>query len=542
MGIFDRLFGSGKSGMTDEPISPLPWERKPSLYEFINDNIQRRATGLTERDEDLPDAERAFAGSEIRWVAGAMDGVAVYHMGVGADPEQSNKLLSLVCDYCKAPSVRNKLAVYKYVMQVHTLSIIDTFVEKLRQESRLNTNRLYELAKSFAIEATDREPVKWGVAILGIFGKADDKSLFRVLGRHDEFTLFAVVALSNGEGDVEQDIWELAKQVKGWGRIHAVEHLAKTEDATIKNWLLREGYKNWIMEEYLAYTCATAGGLLTALQTEQIDAELLEAAGDIIRALIAGGPANGMDEYDDGAMTVEYYLRHLVSQASSLSQFLTVDAIGCFLSEEDSDWVARASRGWTSERRATLSEQCCEIMQRPFWPDMIRAGLESPDEMNFFAANQAAAILKIDAWDYHWKRLRDKPLEPGRWYDAMQSCGQTHVGDVVAFAEQVLPLNEIATGPGKENGLGERFMTHSSLNFIVQDLGRFPGVGFSLIEVALKSPVISNRNMALKALEKWGKTIWPASTIPILHGALEIEPDEKVRESIQKVIDGIVLE
>lgn len=94
----------------------------------------------------------------------------------------------------------------------------------------------------------------------------------------------------------------------------------------------------------------------------------------------------------------------------------------------------------------------------------------------------------------------------------------------------------------KGNGLGKKYEAHSSLGFIVQDLGQFPGVGFDLIEVALKSPVISNRNMALRALAQWSKAVWPDNTTTVLCETLKCEPDEKVRESIQKVIDGETLD
>jgi len=57
----------------------------------------------------------------------------------------------------------------------------------------------------------------------------------------------------------------MAKHVTGWGRVHLVERLAKTEDAEIKEWLLREGFRNSVMYEYLAYIAATTGGLNDAL-------------------------------------------------------------------------------------------------------------------------------------------------------------------------------------------------------------------------------------------------------------------------------------
>ena len=44
-----------------------------------------------------------------------------------------------------------------------------------------------------------------------------------------------------------------------------VERLADTQAHDIKRWLVREGYRNTIMYEYLAYTCATAGALAEEL-------------------------------------------------------------------------------------------------------------------------------------------------------------------------------------------------------------------------------------------------------------------------------------
>ncbi len=62
------------------------------------------------------------------------------------------------------------------------------------------------------------------------------------------------------------------------------------ENPVIKRWLLREGFRNSVMYEYLAATCARAGGLLAALGDDDVDRELLTGAGEILQALIAGRP------------------------------------------------------------------------------------------------------------------------------------------------------------------------------------------------------------------------------------------------------------
>jgi len=540
MGIFDRLFGSGGTDKgAEEPIPALPWERKPSIYEHVETHVQ--AGKLVDDGQDLPDEEQTFAGSQIRWAAGAMDGVATHHMG-GSDGDGATALLNVVGDYCKAPSVENKLKVYERIMQTRTVGVIDPFIQELRQTSDINFNRLYELAKSFAIEATDREPVKLGIALLGLFREDQDRELFRTLGRHDEFTLFCAVALANGEGDPEQELWELAKSVHGWGRVHIVERLAKTEDPAIKDWLLREGYKNSVMYEYLAYTCATGGGLLSALERENVDAELLASSGDIIKALLSGGPAEDIDTYDDGAAVIEHYLNHLRARATSIPDLLGVAAVRSFLANAEADWEGRSSRGWTPELRASLLEQCNKAIEQPLWRQLVLKGLESSDEQAFHLANQAASILGIDTWEYHWKRLQAEPTDSGRWFHTMQCSGPEHVGAVVDFAMRALPLTAIAKGPAQELGMGKEFQPHQCLGSVLQGLQAFPGYGVRLIEVGLKSPVVSNRNGALRALAAWGKMNWPQGMEATLAETMAQEPEKKVRESIQKVIDGEALD
>jgi hypothetical protein len=65
-----------------------------------------------------------------------------------------------------------------------------------------------------------------------------------------------------------------------------------------------------VMEEYLAYTCATAGGLQAALSEDAVDRELLTSSGELLAALIRGGPAQDINDYADGARVIELFLGH----------------------------------------------------------------------------------------------------------------------------------------------------------------------------------------------------------------------------------------
>lgn len=537
MSFLRRLFGGKADDGGDEPPT-MPWDRGPSILEIVRSHVTEGKPGVSDDGYTLPDEDRLNQGSKLRWAAGAWDGVTTHHMGAGEDEEAVRKTVELVLAYSRQPTAANKAAVYRHVIAAHVVSIIDPVIQALLNEKGIGHDRLYELARFFGTEAPDREPVKFGVALLGLFRQPADTDLFQTLGRHDEFTLFCAVALANSSDASDEALWALARNVSGWGRIHVVERLARSENPAVKRWLLREGFRNSVMYEYLAATCARAGGLLTALSEDDVDRELLTAAGEIIQALIAGGPAEGIDDYEDARPVIESYLDHMESSAETIEDFLHVNSVKGYLDEDDSRWAGRYDAGWTSECRDRLRSLCASILGRPEWADRVRAGLGSEDDLGFAHADQAAKALDIDTWDIHWRRLWEKPTEPGRWYHVMARCDDGRIGAVVEFAEANIDLAAVATGPGDELGLGRGFEPHSCLDYVLQELRRFPGRGAALVEAGLRSPVVRNRNMAVAALAAWSQAEWPGGLAKSLERAARCEPKDDVRDQMGKSLRG----
>jgi hypothetical protein len=124
----------------------------------------------------------------------------------------------------------------------------------------------------------------------------------------------------------------------------------------------------------------------------------------------------------------------------------------------------------------------------------------------------------------------------------MQTDDPERINRVVRLAEERLPLAEIATGAAEELGLGLEYQAHSALDFVLQDLRRFPRKGWKLIRTGLLSPVTRNRNMALRALAAWERETWSNEAELLLRRALEVEPNTETRDSIRKVLKGEALE
>lgn len=193
-------------------MQEFPWDRHPSIYEHLLAQVRPSQRKLTEAAENLPDEDRIAAGSQIRWAAGAKDGVFIYHWG-GTNTEEANELLNLVRAYWLTPTAANKAQVYDSLVAKSVCTLIDPFLKALREQADVNHGRLYDLARSLATESPDREQTKLGIAVLGLYGQEEDRDIFRTLGRHDEFTLFAVVALANTAEDAEEELWKMAKDV-----------------------------------------------------------------------------------------------------------------------------------------------------------------------------------------------------------------------------------------------------------------------------------------------------------------------------------------
>ncbi|MEW2355946.1 hypothetical protein [Spirillospora sp. NPDC029432] len=457
----------------------------------------------------------------MRWAPGARDGVLTHHWGGGADPGELERLSAALM--AAAAGESGPEAVADAAAELSVVALVDDLLSRV-VSADVDAERVYDLAYTLATTERRREPVKLGIALLGLFDAAHHRDELLVLGRHDEFTLFAMVALGNGDAGVEDVLWPLARQVEGWGRIHLVERLAGSEDPRLREWILREGFRNDVMNEYLAGIAAETGDLAGALAGEPDD-ELLYAAGDILAALAdRSGPMEGMPGYADGERAAGLFLGHMATRANDLRHFLAVH-----------DLRAYAEGAWPD-----LAARCTEILDRPLWTGLAGQGLRAGDEKEFGLAARACRILEVPALEAHLDRLRTRdPFDATGWWYAAEEAGRRGRIDTVAdLAAELLPLDRIAAGPADEAGGGPEFRPHACLDHLLQALGERPGTGAPLVSAALASPVVRNRNMAVRTLHAWGEAAWPAGMRDEAAAALAREPDDGVRGRLQALLDG----
>ena len=516
-----------------------PWGARPSIYDHVRAHLRDDAAGLAPGGDELPDEARIRGGSQFGWAPGALDGAFGHHGSPGTVEQAVEQIFDALGALTESATDERVTALYALLTSHSVMEDVDPLLQRIVDDGSLDAERLHAVAHWLASSAPDREPVKLAIALLGVVHGENDRDLLLSLGRHEEFTLYSAVALRNQEPNGERTIFDLARKVDGWGRVHLVERLADTQDDEIRAWMLREGYRNSVLWEYTALVCARTGGLAEALRLPHPDDALLRGAGDLLATLTgSGGPAEGMESYPDGAEATERWLGHLRDHVDlDLQHFLNVHRIRRFLQEEEFQG-SEVAADWL-ERRERLLGHISAIVGRPEWADKARSQLDATDREAFWTAAEAAKVLGIDPWEHYFQRT-----ERGEdfWWQLMQTDDPARIDRVVAFAEARLPLDKIASGPGDALGMGPEFQHHGALDFVLQDLRRFPGKGWALIRAGLRSPVIRNRNMALNALGAWPRESWPDDAELLVRRVVAEEPNDRTAALGRRVLAGEPLE
>ena len=519
----------------------LPWNSGEAIYTHIQKNLSSQPA-ISYTGNQLPDEASNHSESK-QWADGAHDSVTRLHNNEKNQKTIINNILILLDNISTSDSQKSKVELYNLLKKCGVIEFIDGVADNLIESTINPKPNLHRFLRFLAKRSPDREPVKFAIALLGLVGDVSDTELITMLSRHEEFTLYGAAAINNMFEDPDEELWKLATSVHGWGRIHLVEHLANTSHQHIRDWLLREGYRNNIMHEYLAYTVAVAGNLNHALSHGFVDDEMLLAASEIIEALFAGGPAEDINDYEYAATTILSYLRHLRTRHNTLraNYFITAQYIHQYLID-DLDPVMREANGWTDENILLACNLCKEVLADPQWPPLVERYLLSENETDFSHANEIAYWLEIDTWDIHWKRLQEKPVNSGRWMEIMRIVKQANLKMVLEFAENNLPLAEIATQPADETGMGIEFEPHHCLDFILQELERFPHEGWHLIRTGLYSPVVRNRLMALNALKLWEADYFDVHMLNVLDELQDIELEPDLLQDIIEIFDRLDIE
>ena len=206
-----------------------PWG-SPSLYEIL------RANGAGAALPERPKRNE----NELGWVAAALDGVTGRHFTQAADDQIQSRTKAIVAALARLlkHSCQENVSALDTTLHAETLiSIADALQGQIKLNLLTNETRSSRVAKVgryFATRAADRETAKFGILLLELSGEDSDRPVLETLALHDEFTLYAALALCKLSSDPENVLWQLAQKVHGWGRVQVVERLDGAKSPAIQ--------------------------------------------------------------------------------------------------------------------------------------------------------------------------------------------------------------------------------------------------------------------------------------------------------------------
>ena len=330
-------------------LKPKQEAAAPSLYQTICGAI--RSDGTLPRDFSLPRPEpEEGEAQKLRFADGAFDGISLYHMAPDKrDIKSLTEVVGLISagSYDKAEEcLQLFFSMDEYISMLPLIDDLQTWI--IDHKEQISAKALYEFSVGVLKESADIESVKFALSCLALLNTGETtqvRNLIKVFALSDEFTLYCLFIMRQWP-DANAAIFDAAKHVFGWGRVHAVERL-EPENDEMRRWLLTEGWRNGVIAEYSALTCVEKSGLAEKLKDENLDEAEFTAAGELIVPLLNEGPMAGISGLGDNACDfLADYLTLAEQRAKTETDFEAVSDILDYCKEQEVprlDLISRAN-------------------------------------------------------------------------------------------------------------------------------------------------------------------------------------------------------
>ena len=230
---------------------------------------------------------------KITFADGAYDGISLYHMTPDRrDIRSLTEIVGLLSAGACEKADECLTLFFSTDEYITLLPMIDELQQWIvEHRAQINAAALYEGCVCLLKESRGAENVKFALGCLALLqtgGNPQVRNLVKVLALSDEFTLWCLPVMEQWD-DGPAAVFDAARRVRGWGRIHAVERL-RCDGEPVRRWLLLEGWHNTVMDEYSARTCAEKCALAERLKAGDLDEAEFDAAGALLPVLLREGP------------------------------------------------------------------------------------------------------------------------------------------------------------------------------------------------------------------------------------------------------------
>jgi hypothetical protein len=234
-----------------------------------------------------------------------------------------------------------------------------------------------------------------GLALLATDWAEEDIPLIQTIGLlSDRFGPLAAEALRRRRGGGEALLW-LAQRVAGWGRVYVIETLCRRgASGASRQWLLRHACDGDFLNGYFAGQVATATHLNEAMMDAEVDDDLVDHTGRLLRTMAScGGMGLTLEHYPPAPSVLAAHAAHLARQAPTVARYVDAAVIADHLTDAVPD-----RSECTIDQRDRIVQQYLAVLDRQDWCDTVRAGLDSDNDFFAWFADHVAARLHLRAF------------------------------------------------------------------------------------------------------------------------------------------------
>lgn len=465
-----------------EKLEFLPWEHKEKIVPFIQRQVQENKRIV---EKSLPDDTYFFGEDNPPLEPGLFDII----INEPQTPFFVSKLMKLFKEQLEQPTIKTRKATYDQIIFDHIAIYRDELLEQLGQ-TELDEHMVQQEALWLLEHAAHRDVVKFAILVLGFTNCEKYQELLYTLGLHDEFTPYAIFAIRSGGKGVNDQIWNLVQSVQGLGKITAIE-LVEAKTPEMKYWLLTKGCENREFIDYIALRCALKGELDVALYEPSISKELYNGASTIIESLLK---EDSIDDYPYASVVLTRFLHHATTHCESLVDFYSIMIISEFVHAEDDIWGERLNEHWKPHERRAIQEAVQPFTDNPKWSKLALNALQSGEKVDYRVI-EIAQFYQLDITALLFDKLKKEPTNSILYGAIMDTRDVQSIQDLCAFAEAHFSLSSLS--------LEEQYC----LEYIIQDLHEFEGVGAPLVRASLETKNEGLRWQGLTVLAEWSSAI-----------------------------------
>ena len=491
---------------------------KNSVFQMIQKNINK--DGILKEGFSLPAED---TGNGINWAAGAYDGVMLYHMGHTEPDAEARETMTKAITLASSGAYEKAEEIFaewtKDNRAVAAVDVLQNYIYDHRQE--LDPNHIHGFAMHMILDSEHIECVKIGLEILELFPEPEEeiKQIVRTLALYDEFTLFCIWDMLKWSAGNEE-IFELARLVHSWGRIHAVEKL-NADNREKQYWLLTQGTVNNVTNAYSSLTCWKKSQAEKILAGKPSGNEYRGLA-LLIDGLLDEGPVPGISALNEPEKVLQRFIEIAPEYDLRVQEYEVILKILDRAEQEEHNDPALAK----ACEAILHSRKCRDTVSKAV---VKGKGLQLADILNIPYREQLYRLMRRSFSEYYY-------------YCRLLMADDEYREKTLQMFREKLPLKTMTGKPTDETGLGKKYLPHLQLDMIMRELWNTPLTGTDLIITGLKSPLPRNRIGALRVIQTWVQgtgTPLAALSSELYKTVKKLEPKE-VNDTAKEMIAGLL--